>query len=61
MRDVLYVIFCVLIAMIGYTIHHSFGWAIVDFFFAPIALCKWLICKQITMSIIKLTFSWFFQ
>lgn len=57
----MYSIFCFLTAMIGYTIHGSFGWAIMDFFFAPIAWAYWLITHQVTLSIIKGTFNWFFD
>ena len=46
-------------AMIGYTIHHSVGWAIMDFFFAPFAWIKWLVCQEVNMSIIRHTFSFF--
>lgn len=31
-------------------------WAVVDFFFSPIALLKWLICHQINVSVLKETF-----
>lgn len=54
-------IFCVLTAMIGFTMHKSLGWSIVDFFFAPFAWIKWLICHEVTLSVIKATFSWFFN
>jgi hypothetical protein len=56
----LYFIFAVCTAMIGYTIHSSVFWAIIDFFFVPFAWFKWLICKQITLAIIKTTFAFFF-
>ena len=58
---ILYTIFCVLTAMIGYTIHVSLFWAIVDFLFCPLAWAKWLICHEVTLSVIKQTFTWFFQ
>ncbi len=48
-------------AMIGYAIHGSFGWCIVDFIFYPIALLKWIICQEITMTVIHEAFPWFFQ
>jgi hypothetical protein len=47
-------------AMIGHTIHHSLFWSIIDFFFVPFAWLKWLICKQVTLAIIKATFVFFF-
>ena len=53
----LYTIFALATAMIGYNINHgSLGWAIVDFFFAPISWCKWLVCHQVNVSMIKYTF-----
>lgn len=57
----LYLIFAVCTSMIGYHIHNSLFWAIVDFFFTPIAWAKWLICHEVTLSIIKTTFTWFFN
>lgn len=60
MKELFYTIFCVITAMVGYTIHGSLFWSIADFFFAPIAWAKWLICREVTLSIIKNTFSWFF-
>ena len=59
--QILTLIFCIATAMIGYTIHHSLGWAIIDFFFAPIAWAKWLICHEVNITIIKETFTWFFK
>ena len=57
----LYAIFSVMTSMIGYHIHHSIFWAIVDFIFTPIAWIKWFICQEVTMTIIRDTFSFFFQ
>lgn len=56
-----YTILCLLTAMIGHTIHKSIFWSIMDFIFAPIAWIKWIICEEVTLSIIKTTFSWFFK
>jgi hypothetical protein len=47
--------------MIGYTIHGSIFWAIIDWIFMPIAWCKWLICHEVNMTIIRETFSFFFK
>jgi hypothetical protein len=58
---VLYFIFAICTAMIGKTIHGSLFWAIVDFFFWPFAWIKWLLCQEVTLSIIKQTFSFFFN
>lgn len=57
---ILYIIFSVLTSMVGYNIHGSIFWSIVDFIFTPIAIIKWLIYKEITMDIIQETFKWFF-
>lgn len=57
---ILYLIFSVCTAMIGYTIHGSIFFSIIDFFFTPLVWVKWLICQEVTLSIIKHTFTWFF-
>ena len=56
----IYTIICTATAMIGYHIHQSIFWAIIDFIFAPIAWIKWLVCAQVNVTIIKDTFSFFF-
>lgn len=61
LEKALYTIFCILTAMIGYTIHRSLFWAIIDLLFAPIAICKWLVCHQLTLNVIHNTFSFFNQ
>jgi hypothetical protein len=43
--------------MVGYTIHGSLFWAIVNFIFAPLSVAKWLICHELTLSVLKETFS----
>ena len=53
---IIYIVVCTSVAMIGYTIHHSLFWSIIDFIFWPIALIKWLICHEINISVIKQTF-----
>jgi len=60
MRQLLYTTFSVLTAMVGYTIHGSIFWSVIDFFFTPIAIIKWLICHELTLSVIKETFTWFY-
>ncbi len=52
-------LFCIATAMIGHSIHHSLFWSIVDFFFAPFAWAKWLICQEVNMTIIRQTFEFF--
>lgn len=47
----------VLTAMVGYHIHGSFFWAVMDFFFYPFAIIKWLITHELTGSVIHDTFS----
>ena len=53
---IVYLLLRTAIAMVGYTIHSSAFWSIVDFVFWPIALIKWLVCKEINMSVIQTTF-----
>ena len=56
-----YTIIAVCTSMIGYNIHNSIFWAVVDFIFFPIVWIKWLICHEVTLSIIKDTFSFFLK
>lgn len=57
MRTFASVIVGLFTAMVGNAIHSSIFWSIVDFFFWPIAWLKWLICQEVTISIIKSAFS----
>lgn len=43
-------------AMIGYSIHKSVFWSIIDFIFSPIAWIKWLVCHEVNWTIIRHTF-----
>jgi len=60
MRRFLYIILCTATAMIGYTIHGSLFWSFMNFIFCPIAWAKWLICKEVSLSVIKQTFAFLF-
>jgi hypothetical protein len=60
MMRFLYIILCTVTAMIGYTIHGSLFWSIVNFIFCPISWAKWLICKEVSLSVIKQTFAFLF-
>lgn len=55
------ILFSLPTAMIGYQIHSSTFWAIMDFIFWPIVWVKWFIFHEVTLSIIKEAFSWFLQ
>jgi hypothetical protein len=46
--------------MVGYHIHGSVAWSVVDFFFTPLAIAKWLVYHEVTASVVKATFAWFF-
>jgi hypothetical protein len=56
----LYLIFSIMTAMIGYTIHGSLFWSIIDFTFVPLVWLKWLLFHEVTLTVIKNTFTWFF-
>ena len=60
MKGLILLVFKVMVAMVGYTIHKSVFWSIVDFVFSPIAIVKWLIYHEITFAIIQQTFSFLF-
>lgn len=55
------VIFALLTANIGYTIHNSIIWSIVDFFIFPLVWLKWIIFHEVTLMIIEKSFHWFFK
>ena len=57
----LYFIVAIVTAMIGHQIHNSLFWSVVDFIFWPFAWGKWLICKQVSISIIKAAFAFFLK
>ena len=48
-------------AIIGYEIHSSFFWSIIDFFFWPLAWIKWIIFQEVNLTIIKNAFEFFLQ
>jgi hypothetical protein len=48
-------------AMVGYHIHHNPFWACVDWVFSIVVWAKWFIFREVTLSIIRDTFSFFLQ
>jgi len=61
-RNAICIIFVLLTGMIGYQINnHSLVWAVIDGLFWIFTWIKWIICHDVTWSIIKHTFDWFFQ
>ena len=48
-------------SVIGYTMHGSVFWMVVDFCFAPLVWVKWVWCHEMTLSVIRETFPWFFS
>lgn len=57
---ILWLVFDIAVSMVGYTIHHSIFWSIVDFIFSPVAVVWWLLTHQLTLTVLKTTFAWFF-
>lgn len=58
--SLVYTLFCVCTAIIGYSIHGNFFYAVLNFFFAPLSWIVWLIGHDINWSGIKAAFNWFF-
>ena len=51
-----------IVGVIGYTLNdNSIFWGIIDALFYPIALIKWIVYEQLTLSLIKESFPFFFQ
>lgn len=48
-------------SIIGHEIHGSVFWSIVDLIFWPIAWIKWIVCKEVSISVIKSAFDFFLQ
>ncbi len=59
--NLIYLIVCICTAVIGKAIHGSTFWAVIDFFFTPLAWVKWLVCHEVSLSIIKGAFASFLQ
>ena len=57
--QIITLLICTGSAMVGYTIHRSIFWAIMDFLFWPFAWIKWLVCQEVNMTIIRQTFEFF--
>ena len=57
----IHLILGVLTAITGHAIHGSLFWSIIDFIFYPIAIIKWIICQEITLSVFHKAFPWFFN
>jgi hypothetical protein len=51
----------ILTAMVGYTIHGSVLWSIVDWLLWPIAIVKWLVLHQVNRSVLERTFGFLLQ
>lgn len=58
---ILYIIVCVSTGMIGYEIHHSIFWAIINAIFWPISWIWWLATHQVNLTLIHHTFSFLAQ
>lgn len=56
-----YTLFSIATAMVGYNIHGNVFYSIADFIFTPIAWIWWLIGQDVNMTVIRDTFSFFFN
>ncbi len=57
---IIYTILSAITAKIGYTIHSSIFWSIIDFIFPMFAWAKWLFMEEVNMSVIRNSFQFFF-
>lgn len=53
LNSIIWAAFALATALIGHQIHGSVFWSIVDLIFPFFAWAKWIICKQVSVSIIK--------
>lgn len=59
MSRLINIIIAISTAIIGYEIHNSIFWSIIDLVFWPIAWLKWMVCHEVNMTIIKSAFDFF--
>lgn len=52
-----WLVFSLPTAMIGHHMHGGWFWTVMDFCFWPLAWAKWLICQDVSVSVIKGTFA----
>jgi hypothetical protein len=57
MRQLIYTFFAILTTVIGWNMHHSIFFAVMDFLFWPLVWLKWLLLQQVTLSFIKSCFT----
>ena len=51
-----------IVGVLGYNLNNnSLFWGIIDAIFYPIVLIKWLICEELTLSLVKQSFPFFFN
>lgn len=57
----IWIVFSLCTARIGFAIHGSYFWAIVDFFFTVFAWLKWILLGQVNITVIKHALGFFLQ
>lgn len=51
-----------IVGMLGYKLNgDSIIWGVIDGIFYPIVLIKWIICEELTLTLIANTFPFFFN
>jgi len=57
-----HVVLAYLTGVVGYTINdNSIGWGIIDAILCPLPIIKWVWHGELTLSLIKKSFPFFFQ
>ena len=57
--SVIRLILAIFTAFVGYEIHGSFFWAIINFIFWWLSWIKWLIYQDVSVSVIRKAFDFF--
>jgi len=57
MKSTIWLLFATCTAMVGRTIHGGIFWTVCNFVFWPVSWVKWLICHDVTRSVITHTFA----
>lgn len=61
MKRFIYTVLAIATGMIAYRLYHGVLTAIILAIFWPITCIKWLICQEVTLTVLKATFGWFMK
>ena len=60
-RGLLFLIFELITANVGFHKHHSIFWTIIDAILMPITWIKWILLQEVNFTMIEQSFNWFLK